>query len=158
MIVMGVDPSPVGYSWAYYSEDESGRRITAWGDSALDLWPEDCPKIVGLETVSVGGYGTTVDKNVFKTAESVGRIAAMLEFRGCKVYLVSRKTVAARLVGVVKGGGSYGDRQINAAVNRLVPGFARVRKGLNGHHRASAAVAITTFGLHQTQTVLGLAK
>lgn len=155
MLVLGCDPGPSDYSWALYNEDDHGRGVVDWGTCPIDAWPQceafkKC-KVVGIERIQT--YGHPLDNRTLLVCENVGRIQKMMEYMSRKVYLIPRKSIAVRLAASVKAG----DKEINAAVNQFIPEMKVKRKGVDSHVRAALAVAIVTYGMHQSQETMRFA-
>lgn len=153
MKVLGIDPGPSDFAWAVYDSDVDD--ITLWGvspylmDAITDISVEFIDsdeidlticRVIGIERVR--SYGQIIGNSILETAEVVGALEQESHsFGGCIAHLIPRRTIVAHLTGSAVGG----DKQVNARVNQICPNFAKVRKGLNGHHRAAAAVAITCY-------------
>ncbi len=139
MRIIGCDPGPNDFSWAIY--DNHLGEIIEWGDGFS--WGQGDGAHIGLAGVErVRSYGSVVSNAVLETSETVGRLDEYFEnFELYDCILIPRRTIVAHLTGSAVGG----DKQVNAAVNLICPNFAKKRKGLNGHHRAAAAVAITCY-------------
>jgi len=138
MHTIGIDPGPDSYAWARYD----GADIVAWGECAVDTLP-DTPlhglAAVGIEAVMPYGPRVPFGQSTRRTCECVGAIGAMFRFAtGREPERVGRKRIAADLAGSARAG----DKGINAVIGRLCPAFAVKHRGLNGHHRAAAAVAV----------------
>lgn len=138
MRVLGIDPGPEDWAWAVY-DTANGGKITSWGDRDTPCPSQGwCAHIAIEDIVTAWQQG----KTVMQTCKMIGRLQAMFP----DAIMIPRKEVAVVLGGSVRAG----DREINAALNRLVPSFAAKRKGLNGHHRAAAAVAYVAVGKIQS--------
>jgi len=132
-----VDPGPSESAWAVYDSKEDD--IVEWGTS-INL--EVKYDMVGIERIR--SYGQVVSNAVLETAEQVGFLERVFIELKTRVHLIPRRTIVNHLTGTAVGG----DKKVNAAVNLICPNFAAKRKGLNGHHRAAAAVAITCYDLY----------
>lgn len=156
MLVLGCDPGPDNYAWTLYEETDTERSFVVWGECSYDTWPNipQWPKVVAIGIEQIQTHGHVMSNVTLKTCENVGRLNKMFDFLNKKVFLLPRKAIAARLTDKA----TSGDKEINAAVNQFVPSFAKQRRGLNGHHRAAAAVALVTYGEIQKQEVLRFAQ
>jgi len=137
--ILGIDPGPTGYAWALFDSDRN--EIVEWGDNPSDDLVLDYDHVAIEDIVSVWHQGRTV----IETAKMIGRLQKVFP----DAIMIPRKTVAA----VLGGNARAGDQRINAALNRYIPSLARRRKGLNGHHRAAAAVAFVALGRIQKQKI-----
>lgn len=129
MTILGIDPGPNGFAWAVY--DAKRNEVTAWGE---DGDTPDTDHVAIEDLVALWQRGNPL----IETAKTIGK----LEMLYPRAILLARKTIAAALTGSARSG----DKEINLALGRLVPSFADKRKGLNGHHRAAAAVAYVAAG------------
>jgi Holliday junction resolvasome RuvABC endonuclease subunit len=141
MRVLGIDPGPNSYAWALLDVDVQGDGMAAllcYGDDV------DIP-VVAVESVAVEKimpYGQRIGESVMDTIRTEQSAAESYERLGFTVVRIPRKVIVVALCGKA----SAGDKQVNAVMQRLCPDLKGKRKGLNGHHRAAAAVAYVGAG------------
>lgn len=135
MLYVGIDPAPDGFSYAVYND--ALNEFLDWGSILISPHPRKLPPPdfrdvdkIGIEDI-VSMWQR--DKYTIETVKMIGRLSEIYPY----AVLIPRKRIATITTGSAKSG----DKQINPAIKRLVPMTAKVRKGLNGHHRAAMAVA-----------------
>jgi hypothetical protein len=157
MRILGVDPSPTGIAWAIYDDQirkavgvcAVGYRsdIVAWG-SGLN-WCDECRAEVcggrpsrwdyaAIETITARRAGPISSAEI-QTAFTIG---IWWDRLGTNTLLLDRSTIRAAL----KVGHGASDPQVNCVMAKLCPALDGVRKGLDSHHRAAAAVALVAAG------------
>jgi hypothetical protein len=159
MRVLGIDPGPGGFAWASYDPEKND--IWNWGDCSMCI---DMPLSIATVGVFTGDVVvveepalTSIDgaaQSLVRISFQSGLIAGGFLARGFAVNLLNRKIVASVLTRSVRSG----DKEINRALGVLIPSFAATRKGLNGHHRAAAAVAYVGYGRIVAKAVLANAR
>lgn len=134
MRVLGVDPGCHGIAWAIFNSDI--QDIEAWGEIGNWQWyPDWIPPLrqAAIELpVIFPGAGNSVRDTLVTTGH-------WLHILGPDTLLIPRATIAAALH-------AKGDQAINRVMAKLCPALHGTHRGLNGHHRAAAAVALVAAG------------
>ena len=128
-------------------DDKSADGIYAYGDHDEPYPTVNAPvQVVAIERCEP--YGSPLSYDLRDTIETVGILIALF-VQNYPVLLIPRKYAKKALTGVV----TSNDATVNRAVASILPEWGKRRKGVNGHHRAAAAIALVAPGVwHASQT------